>query len=91
MRLLLIRHGLSTFNKDGRIQGRNDLSILSNDGISQAIEAGKALSTLPIKAIYSSPLKRAKETTEIILEQIEPKIKPIYTENLLEVDLGPWS
>ena len=62
IRLLLIRHGLSSFNRENQIQGRNDLSKLTEEGILQASKAGDALRNIPINAVYSSPLKRAKET-----------------------------
>ena len=91
LRLILVRHGLSSFNKELRIQGRNDLSILTNEGKLQAIEAGKLLSELSINAIYSSPLQRAKETTKTILSQINSQLSPVYTDDLLEIDLEPWS
>ena len=67
LRLLLVRHGLSSYNKDGRIQGRNDLSILTEEGKSQAIKAGEALSNLNINTVYSSPLKRAAQTTNLLI------------------------
>ncbi len=91
LRLLLVRHGLSSFNKDFRIQGRNDLSTLTKEGQLQAIKAGKFLSELPITNVYSSPLQRAVETTKGILEQRTKKLKAIYTNDLLEIDLEPWS
>tara|TARA_Y100001968_G_scaffold310906_1_gene332302 strand:- start:5746 stop:7077 length:1332 start_codon:yes stop_codon:yes gene_type:complete len=91
LRLLLVRHGLSSFNKDLKIQGRNDLSTLSEEGKIQAIETGKTLANLPIDHVYSSPLQRAAETTKNILEQRNESLKPIYTNGLLEVDLGEWS
>ena len=43
MRLLLIRHGLSSFNVERRIQGRNDLSTLTATGEDQARRMGMAL------------------------------------------------
>ncbi len=91
LRLIFIRHGLSSFNKEGRIQGRNDLSTLTEEGQLQAEAAGKTICTIPIDAIYSSPLKRASTTTEIINKQLKNKVEVIYTNDLLEVDLGPWS
>jgi len=91
LRLIFVRHGLSTFNKEGRIQGRNDLSTLTNEGQSQAEAAGKIISTIPIDAIYSSPLQRALETTKIIIKQHQSKLHATYTDDLLEVDLGTWS
>ena len=91
LRLILVRHGLSSFNKEGRIQGRTDLSILTEEGHSQAVAAGRTLSSIPIDAIYSSPLRRASETSRIIINQLQKKLEPVFTEDLLEVDLDTWS
>ena len=91
LRLIFVRHGLSSFNKEGRIQGRNDLSKLTKEGQLQAEAAGKTISSIPIDAVYSSPLQRASETTKIIIEQHQRDLQAIYTDELLEVDLGPWS
>ncbi|ABX08448.1 histidine phosphatase family protein [Prochlorococcus marinus] len=91
LRLLLIRHGLSSFNLQNRIQGRNDLSTLTDQGVAQAQRAGQALSAIPIQTVYSSPLKRAAETTKELLRYNSKKIKPIYDQDLLEVDLASWS
>ncbi len=91
LRLIFVRHGLSSFNKEGRVQGRNDLSTLTKEGQSQAEAAGKIISSIPIDAIYSSPLQRASETTKIIIQQLKNKLQANYTNDLLEVDLGPWS
>tara|TARA_B100000579_G_scaffold242683_1_gene199000 strand:- start:130 stop:1458 length:1329 start_codon:yes stop_codon:yes gene_type:complete len=90
-RLIFVRHGLSSFNREGRIQGRNDLSKLTKEGQLQAEAAGKAISSIPIDAIYSSPLQRASETTRIIIKQRQSKLQATFTNDLLEVDLGPWS
>ena len=62
IRLVLVRHGLSTFNKKGLIQGRTDDSLLSEEGYEQAHKAGKALSKINFDKIYSSPLVRAADT-----------------------------
>jgi len=91
LRLIFVRHGLSSFNQEGRIQGRNDLSILTKEGQLQAEAAGKTISSIPIDAIYSSPLQRASETTKIIIDQHQSNLQATYTDELLEVDLGPWS
>ena len=91
LRLIFIRHGLSSFNKEGRIQGRNNLSTLTKEGQSQAEAAGKIISSIRIDAIYSSPLQRASETTKIIIKHHQRKLKATFTDNLLEVDLGTWS
>ena len=91
LRLIFVRHGLSSFNKEGRIQGRSDLSTLTIEGQLQAKAAGKILSSIPIDAVYSSPLQRASETTKIIVKQHQRKLNTTYTDDLLEVDLGTWS
>ena len=56
LRLLLVRHGLSSFNKERRIQGRDDLSNLSEEGHEQARRLGASLTEVPFDAIYSSCL-----------------------------------
>ncbi len=91
MRLLLVRHGLSSFNSEGRIQGRDDLSILTQEGIAQARKTGEALAEVNLDAVYSSPLRRAAETTQNLIEA-QGSPKPLVFDNgLLEIDLSPWS
>ncbi len=91
LRLLLIRHGLSSFNCERRIQGRNDLSILTDKGQEQATQTGRVLGSLPINAIYSSPLQRAAETTSKIIKAGGIDLNPVFDEGLLEIDLSSWS
>ncbi len=91
LRLIFVRHGLSSFNRERRIQGRIDLSTLTKEGEQQAIQTGEILSSLAINAIYSSPLKRAKSTTLHLLQASKLSINPIFDKGLLEVDLGSWS
>lgn len=67
LRLLLVRHGLSSFNLEHRVQGRDDLSCLTEQGQRQAHATGAALQDLPIQAAYSSPLRRAHQTAAILL------------------------
>ena len=66
IRLVLVRHGLSSFNAKGLIQGRTDDSFLTDKGYEQALKAGKALSKINFDKIYSSPLVRAAETAKTI-------------------------
>ena len=87
LRLIFVRHGLSSFNKEGRIQGRNDLSTLTKQGQLQAEAAGETLSSIPIDAIYSSPLQRASETTKIIIKQ-HKLLKLIYTHKVFATMYG---
>ena len=92
LRLLLVRHGLSSFNKERRIQGRDDLSNLSEEGHEQARALGRSLQDVSIQAVYSSPLQRAAATTASLLEtQGGQATDPVFDDGLLEVDLEPWS
>ncbi len=91
LRIVLVRHGLSSFNLERRIQGRDDLSSLSEEGVQQARSAGEALAELPLLAAYSSPLRRARGTAEALLECHGQGLRPILDDGLLEIDLGPWS
>tara|TARA_B100000700_G_scaffold330939_1_gene460159 strand:- start:6494 stop:7822 length:1329 start_codon:yes stop_codon:yes gene_type:complete len=91
LRLLLVRHGLSTFNIDNRIQGRINRSTLTKEGEEQAIKVGKALSKIHFDYIFSSPLQRAAQTATQIVEQRDIKQKIFYEEGLLEIELGRWS
>ena len=83
IRLVLVRHGLSSFNAKGLIQGRTDDSLLTDEGYEQAQKAGKALSNINFDKIYSSPLIRAAETAKTIQKSINKKQDIIFDENLL--------
>ena len=65
MKLLLTRHGQTDWNVAGKIQGTTDIE-LNETGKIQAKETGKKLLNYDIDVIISSPLKRAKNTAEII-------------------------
>ena len=87
IRLVLVRHGLSTFNSKGLIQGRTDDSLLTDEGYAQARKAGKALSKISFDKIYSSPLVRAAETAKTIKKTFNKEQEIIFDDNLLEGDL----
>jgi len=91
VRLVLVRHGLSSFNAKGLIQGRTDDSLLTNEGYEQALKAGKALSKINFDKIYSSPLIRAAETAKTIKKNFNKEHNIVFDKNLLEVDLSEWS
>jgi probable phosphoglycerate mutase len=91
LRIVLVRHGLSSFNLERRIQGRDDLSTLTDQGVEQAQRTGAALAEVPLAAAYSSPLRRARHTAEALLEHQGQGLAPIFDDDLLEIDLAPWS
>ena len=91
IRLVLVRHGQSSFNAKGLIQGRTDDSLLTDEGYEQALKAGNALSKINFNRIYSSPLIRAAETAKTIKKSFNKEQDIIFDKNLLEVDLNEWS
>ena len=89
-RVIIVRHGQSTYNAKKIIQGRCDESVLTEQGMADAKTAGQALSQIKIDAFYCSPLQRAKQTAEIIHSCLNnpPILQP--TEQLMEIDLPLW-
>lgn len=91
LRLVLVRHGLSSFNREHRIQGRDDLSTLTEDGAAQARAVGRSLAELSFDAAYSSPLRRAHDTASLILSEQRSSPPLERNDDLLEIDLTPWT
>ena len=65
MKLIVVRHGETSWNHENRILGRTDIP-LNEAGCRQAEEAAEKLADIDISAIYASPLKRAHKTAQII-------------------------
>ncbi|MDB5085743.1 MAG: yhfR, partial [Bacilli bacterium] len=65
----LVRHGETDWNAEGRLQGRQDTELNEN-GRKQAKLAGIHLKNEQWDAIVTSPLKRAKETAQIIATEL---------------------
>jgi broad specificity phosphatase PhoE len=86
--ILLARHGESDWNRNGRWQGHADRP-LTEVGRRQAHELAERLAYTDLDAIYSSDLRRARETAEIIgrTQGLDVKTTPA----LREVDVGSWS
>jgi broad specificity phosphatase PhoE len=85
--LLLVRHGETDWNADGRLQGQTDRP-LSEYGRGQARQLAEDLEGEGLDAIYSSDLSRARETAEIVGERLG---LPVELEpDLREKDWGTW-
>lgn len=91
LRLVLVRHGLSGFNLERRIQGRDDVSPLTEEGRAQAHLTGVALREVPFTEAYSSPLARARDTARALLDAAGSPTPLALDDELREVDLAPWS
>lgn len=86
-RLLLARHGQSVSNAVRRFQGVQDVA-LSELGARQAEALGRAIRRLPIAAVYTSPLERARRTAEIAAAGLGVPLQPV--DDLRELSLGEW-
>ena len=85
--LLLVRHGETDWNADGRLQGQTDRP-LNDFGRRQADRLAGELETDEIEAIYSSDLARARETAEIVGERLGLPV--VLDPDLREKDWGTW-
>ncbi len=95
-RVILVRHGESTANLQGLVQGRGfrdkpELqSSLTEKGMAQAVAVGKALIDLPIDRLFVSPLKRAQETAFQIGALRAESLPQETLEELCEINLPAW-
>ncbi len=85
MKLFLVRHGETTWNSIGRLQGKSN-THLSKLGAWQAKQIAKALKKEKISAIYSSPLNRSLDTAKEIAKLHKIKIKK--RKELQEINYG---
>ena len=78
IKLVLVRHGESLWNLENKFTGWTDVD-LSENGIKEAIEAGKVLKEkgFTFDIAYTSVLKRANRTLDFILKELDLNI-PIY-------------
>ncbi len=85
--LFLIRHGQSTYNLENRFTGWKDVD-LTELGRSQAIEAGNILNGINFNSCFTSNLKRAQNTLDLILGQMNHSPDIQRDEALNERDYG---
>jgi broad specificity phosphatase PhoE len=84
---ILVRHGVTEWNQDGRYQGQSD-SALSDEGCAQAEDLARSLASRHVEAIFSSDLQRARHTAE---EIARPHGLPVRLDTRLrEIGLGDW-
>lgn len=87
LRLIVLRHGETDWNRTGRYQGCID-TPLSDRGRAQAASAARALSGASLGAVYASPLARARETAEAIARPHGLVVRT--AEALNEICHGAW-
>jgi broad specificity phosphatase PhoE len=88
-RFLLIRHGDHALLGRQVIAGRQPGISLSDLGREQATNIANDLATLPIDAVYSSPLERAIETASPLAAKLG--LEPQIAEEFHEIEFGSWT
>ena len=89
-RVIIVRHGESSYNVERKVQGHCDLSRLTAKGESMAVQVATALKGISLDAAYSSPLMRAKRTAELILSNSAQAPQLQTSEDLREINLPLW-
>ena len=87
--VVLLRHAHSTANLKGVLAGRDNRVSLSPRGKKEAEEIANFLAPLQFDAMYSSPLKRCRETLGPLLSRSSQKAT--YLDELIEMEYGDWS
>lgn len=82
--IYFVRHGQTDWNAGNRLQGRADIG-LNPIGIRQAYETKEKLKNIKFDKVFCSPLKRAKETCQIITDE-----EIIFDGRLIERDFGEY-
>lgn len=84
MKITLVRHAESTYNEKRLLQGQIDCD-LSKKGLKDTKEKAKDFPS-NFDICFCSPLKRTKQTAEILV----PKLYKIYDKRIIERGLGDW-
>jgi broad specificity phosphatase PhoE len=87
LRLLIVRHGQTDWNLEGRSQGHTDIE-LNDRGRCEVQSLAVSLENEPIDIIYSSDLSRAASTVKALAES--RRIRLILTKALRERSYGTW-
>lgn len=85
-RLIVLRHGETDHNRQGRFQGHADIPI-NEQGRVQAEAARQRLAGLHFDAVYTSPLVRASATARIV----RPDASLVVDPRLMEINVGSWA
>jgi broad specificity phosphatase PhoE len=86
MKISIVRHGETDSNKAKKLMGKSVNEPLNPEGIKQAYELAKNISRNGFDVIFTSPLKRAQQTAEIIADKI--KVPVIEKSEIEERDFG---
>ncbi len=86
-RLVVLRHGRTAWNQEGRFQGGSDVP-LSDAGLEEAALAARAVAKHEPAALLSSDAARARQTAHALADRCG--LDPVLDPRLREADLGAW-
>jgi broad specificity phosphatase PhoE len=86
-KVYLLRHGETEYHAQGRLLGRLDIG-LNERGREMARRVAAYFEGVELAAIYSSPLKRCRETVQPLAEA--KGLEVVVEEGLMELDMGEW-
>jgi len=86
-RIILVRHGQAEWNQVERFRGWADLD-LNELGRRQAEAAADRIARWSVAAVYSSPLRRAVTTAQILAQKLGVEAKPV--QGLIDINFGQW-
>lgn len=89
MKLIVVRHGEAEGNVSGLIQGSTGKSYLTDKGREQAAKLAERLSQTKLDLAFVSPIDRARQTAEVILEK-HPTTKVEFSDQLKEREAGKF-
>lgn len=87
MKVYIIRHGQTMWNKEHLLQGRSDIELNEN-GRELAVRTGEGMKDIPFDLAFTSTLKRAKETAKLVLG--ERNVPLIEDERIIEISFGEY-
>ena len=86
-KLILVRHGQSTYNKENRFTGWKDVD-LTDKGVNEAVSSATLLEGISIDLAFTSNLMRAQKTLDLILKGLDVELDITKNEALNERDYG---
>jgi broad specificity phosphatase PhoE len=84
----LARHGQTAYNLEGRFQGQQQIP-LDDTGRAQALELAERAAPIGFRALWTSPLIRARETADAVAARTG--LVPVEDPRLMETDAGDWT
>lgn len=88
--MLLLRHGRTDWNDEGRVQGQLDIE-LNASGRRELRATAQALRGFAIDQVWTSPCRRALESASIVAELLGLRATLFQDARLQEVDTGDWT